>query len=259
MSRKARFHTIVESADLLGISAKALRVYERHGLVTPDRSPSGYRLYGPAQMRRLHQVVTLKSLGLSLAQIGVYLAGLGDDMGPLLEAQEAALRLRIKTLETAVEAVATARRRIAAGQTLSVDDLVILTKEILMSEAQPDWRKALAPLFAKHFSEAERKQMMQGPANPAALASQEQERKSLLDEARLLVGTDPGAPAALDLAKRWRDRAMGFTGGDAPLLGRLRAALDEALDNPELAGSLPWREELAFIRSATERLEAKSG
>ncbi|MGZ4323632.1 MAG: MerR family transcriptional regulator [Solirubrobacteraceae bacterium] len=51
--------TINEAAQTTGWSARMLRYVERTGLVTPARSASGYRLYGPAQMQRLR---TLKEL-----------------------------------------------------------------------------------------------------------------------------------------------------------------------------------------------------
>ena len=59
-----------ETAKRLGVSTKALRLYERHGLVTPLRSVAGWRVYGPSQMAQLHQVLALKRLGVPLAQIG---------------------------------------------------------------------------------------------------------------------------------------------------------------------------------------------
>jgi DNA-binding transcriptional MerR regulator len=51
--------TIHEAAQTTGWSARMLRYVERSGLVTPARSPSGYRLYGPAELQRLR---TLKEL-----------------------------------------------------------------------------------------------------------------------------------------------------------------------------------------------------
>jgi MerR family copper efflux transcriptional regulator len=51
--------TINEAAQTTGWSARMLRYVERTGLVTPARSASGYRLYGPAQLQRLR---TLKDL-----------------------------------------------------------------------------------------------------------------------------------------------------------------------------------------------------
>jgi DNA-binding transcriptional MerR regulator len=238
---------------LLGVTTKALRVYERHGLVTPVRSGAGYRAYGPTQMRRLHQVLALKSLGLSLARIGNCLDGLGDDLGPILEAQEKDLRSRADALAAALASVVAARARLAGGRSLSVDDLVTLTKDIVMTTGKPDWREALAPLFAKHFTEAEREGIMR-PA-PAS-AGRDAERDKLLAEAKALIGKDPGAPEALQLARRWRDRAVKFTGGDKAMLRKLQAVFDDALADPAISKTLPWREEIAFIKAATERLEA---
>jgi MerR family copper efflux transcriptional regulator len=51
--------TIHEAAETTGWSARMLRYIERTGLVTPPRSASGYRLYGPAELQRLR---TLKEL-----------------------------------------------------------------------------------------------------------------------------------------------------------------------------------------------------
>jgi MerR family transcriptional regulator, copper efflux regulator len=51
--------TIHEAAETTGWSARMLRYVERTGLVTPPRSRTGYRLYGPAELQRLR---TLKEL-----------------------------------------------------------------------------------------------------------------------------------------------------------------------------------------------------
>jgi MerR family transcriptional regulator, copper efflux regulator len=51
--------TINEAAQTTGWSARMLRYVERTGLVSPGRSASGYRLYGPAELQRLR---TLKEL-----------------------------------------------------------------------------------------------------------------------------------------------------------------------------------------------------
>jgi len=56
-----------EAAGRLGVSIKALRLYEQQGLVTPGRTAAGYRAYGPTNMVRAAEVVALPALGLSLA------------------------------------------------------------------------------------------------------------------------------------------------------------------------------------------------
>jgi MerR family copper efflux transcriptional regulator len=51
--------TVSEAAGRTGWSARMLRYLERAGLVVPDRSPSGYRLYG---IRELNQLRSLRDL-----------------------------------------------------------------------------------------------------------------------------------------------------------------------------------------------------
>jgi DNA-binding transcriptional MerR regulator len=58
-----------EAARRSGFTIKALRFYERRGLLLPSgRSPGGYRLYNEADLRRLEFIRQAKSLGLSLDQ-----------------------------------------------------------------------------------------------------------------------------------------------------------------------------------------------
>ena len=59
--------TINEAAETTGWSPRMLRYVERIGLVEPERSASGYRLYGPEQLQRLR---TLREL-LSRFDIGL--------------------------------------------------------------------------------------------------------------------------------------------------------------------------------------------
>jgi DNA-binding transcriptional MerR regulator len=51
--------TIHEAAQTTGWSPRMLRYIERVGLIEPERSGAGYRLYGPAQLQRLR---TLREL-----------------------------------------------------------------------------------------------------------------------------------------------------------------------------------------------------
>jgi len=46
--------TAAATARRLGLTVRALRVYERHGLVQPGRTAAGWRVYGPAEIARLH-------------------------------------------------------------------------------------------------------------------------------------------------------------------------------------------------------------
>src|SRR6185312_8949587 len=64
--------TIQEAAETTGWSPRMLRYIEQAELVEPDRSMSGYRLYGPGHLQRLR---TLRELlerhGLTLADVAL--------------------------------------------------------------------------------------------------------------------------------------------------------------------------------------------
>lgn len=67
---------IGEVADLLGVTPKTVRHYEKIGLLKEaERSESGYRLYAASDLLRLHRIKKLRSLGLSLEQVRSVLGG----------------------------------------------------------------------------------------------------------------------------------------------------------------------------------------
>jgi MerR family transcriptional regulator/heat shock protein HspR len=71
------------AADMLSMQVQNLRVYERHGLVEPDRTTGGTRLYSHDDLDRLARIRDLLAEGLNLAGITRVLA---------LEAEVARLR-----------------------------------------------------------------------------------------------------------------------------------------------------------------------
>ena len=67
---------IGEIAAFFGVSVKAMRVYERMGILQPVKidGQTGYRYYAVDQVRRLDAILELKRLGFSLAEIRELLA-----------------------------------------------------------------------------------------------------------------------------------------------------------------------------------------
>ncbi len=61
---------IGELAKATGLTTKTIRYYELHRLLDdPERTESGYRMYGEADVERLEFVKKAKRLGLSLEEI----------------------------------------------------------------------------------------------------------------------------------------------------------------------------------------------
>jgi DNA-binding transcriptional MerR regulator len=85
--------TINEAARTTGWSPRMLRYVERTGLVTPSRSESGYRIYGPGELQRLRTLrELLESFDIGLSDVAfaarmVSSAELREAVAAWLEAQ----------------------------------------------------------------------------------------------------------------------------------------------------------------------------
>lgn len=57
------------AAEMVSMQIQNLRVYERRGLIEPDRTPGGTRRYSRDDIDRLHRIRELLADGLNLAGI----------------------------------------------------------------------------------------------------------------------------------------------------------------------------------------------
>jgi MerR family redox-sensitive transcriptional activator SoxR len=74
--------TIGEVSRRSGVAASALRFYEQRGLISSERAGSGHRRYPRAVLRRIAFIVFAQHVGLTLEEIGVELARLGEHRVP---------------------------------------------------------------------------------------------------------------------------------------------------------------------------------
>lgn len=80
---------IGEIADFFGISRKAMRLYEKKGIIKPVKvdTTNGYRYYSAEQVQQLNALIELKALGFSLDEIKMIIDG-KISKTPLLEMLE---------------------------------------------------------------------------------------------------------------------------------------------------------------------------
>ena len=84
MSRQDRTWRIGELARETGLTVRTLHHYDQLGLLSPlSRTEGGHRCYTSGDVRRLHRIVALRSLGISLEEIGTLLDGEPDPTGLL--------------------------------------------------------------------------------------------------------------------------------------------------------------------------------
>ena len=123
MTKQHRPLSPSEAARKLGVSTKALRVYERRSLIAPIRSEAGWRYYRQEDLAAAAQIIALRNLGLSLSQIERVLDGDLSSFEVALAEHEQDLNRKIRRLQDMVESLRTMRRNIFNDGLRSLDDL----------------------------------------------------------------------------------------------------------------------------------------
>jgi DNA-binding transcriptional MerR regulator len=116
-------------SQLTGVTVKALRFYDRMGLLKPaevDRF-TGYRYYTVTQIDRLNRILALKDLGLSLEEIGRVLC---ENPSPaeirgMLRLKQAQLRQTIDEEQARLQRVEARLRQIEREGQLPTHEVVI--------------------------------------------------------------------------------------------------------------------------------------
>jgi DNA-binding transcriptional MerR regulator len=130
VSSPAQFLHPSEAARRLGVSVKALRLYEARGLIAPVRTAAGWRAYGPDEMSRVAEIAALRELGLSLAQVARVLDGDSESLEPALAAHQATLEGRVRQLVDAVDKVRRVRADLSGGRAPAASELARLLRPV---------------------------------------------------------------------------------------------------------------------------------
>jgi DNA-binding transcriptional MerR regulator len=103
---------IGELARRTGASERSLRYYEEQGLLTPARTPTGYRVYAESDVDVVRHVRMLLAAGLSTAFIAEVLPCMvdtGDGLAPGCPELLPHLRRERDRMTVAIDGLATAR------------------------------------------------------------------------------------------------------------------------------------------------------
>jgi DNA-binding transcriptional MerR regulator len=202
--------TVGELARRTGLTVRTLHHYDEIGLLEPsDRTAAGYRLYGRREVERLQQIVSLKALGMGLAEIGELLQRPEVTLGSVLDSHIASLRASIgekQRLLARLEALAESHRRPWNDdeEGIALDDLLETLEMTTMHE--------------KYYSEEQLETLAarREELGDDAIRSVEAEWPRLIAAVRTEMekGTDPADDEVQRLAARWDELVGMFTGGD---------------------------------------------
>ncbi|MGD9980010.1 MAG: MerR family transcriptional regulator [Hyphomonadaceae bacterium] len=247
--------TAAAVAKRFGVSVKALRVYEREGLLKPARTVAGWRIYRQPELERLFAILALKQLGLPLKRIGELLRGSGD-LAAALALQEAALEDAKAEAEGALALVRAARAKLQGKQHLSPDELGKLVRSTAMSELK--WNDKMEALAQKHYTPEQLQALRTRP-----FTAEDQARVSaawaqvFADIDALGPNPDVTSEKALDIGRRAQALIAEFTQGDPALFKAAGAINREAMTDPNLAKQMPGASHWQFMGRVFEELKKR--
>jgi DNA-binding transcriptional MerR regulator len=199
-------------AKRTSLSVRTLHHYDEIGLLSPtERTRSGHRLYGPDEIARLQQILSLRQLGLSLDEIASYLERPVSTPERVVALHLGRVRQQIESLTRLVGRLERLAAHFEAAETVSVDEFIQAIEEIRMTEKYftPE---QLERLEARReiVGEDRIQQVQERWADIAARA------KGAMD-----AGEDPASAGVRALAREWREltteTVQGFAGGDAEI------------------------------------------
>ena len=199
-------YTVSQIARRTGITVRALHHYEAEGLIAPARrSDAGYRLYGGDELTRLQHIVSLKSLGFSLAEIRDCLDANAPSLAEALSRQVDRLRSGIVRQQTLLSRLERVARRAAEGETIDVDSLISsieasTTMEKYFTAEQMKTIEARGVALGKERIEAVQQEW------PGVITGM---------KAAMELGKPADNEEVQTLARRWHALLREFTGGDA--------------------------------------------
>jgi DNA-binding transcriptional MerR regulator len=210
----ARHYRVQEFAALTGVTVKALHHYDRLGLLKPQRTAAGYRLYAERDMERLEQIVALKFLGLPLKQVKIVLERTALELPDALRMQREALAEKQELLWRAVNAIRAVEKTMENGKAA---DPAILKKLIEVIGMQNDI-DAMKQYYSEEAWVKMRPRYAEGPSP---------EWIEMYREVEAALGEDPAGEIAQALAARWMELVEKNSGGDMEVrVGAMKAWAD---------------------------------
>ncbi len=239
---------IGELAKRTGITVRTLHHYDEIGLLRPsDRTLSGHRLYGAKDVLRLQRIVSLRALGLPLAEIGPILERRDFSLARVLERHAQRIGERIDESRRLKRLIESVLEKLRSRRAVPVDDILKTIEVTTMFEKYytPEQLEALKKRGEK--------------IGPARIAEVQGEWAALIGEVRaeMKKGTDPASPRMQALAARWQSLIEEFTGGDPGIRKSLATMYRNEPAISEKIPGAPDGDVMAFVGKAVEASRGK--
>jgi len=210
----AKSYRVHQFAELAGVTVKALRHYDRLGLLKPERNEAGYRLYQISDLARLQQILALKSVGLPLKHVRSLL-----DRDPLplvatFRQQREVLEDKRRLLDRAIQALTEAEAALMSGASSTTTVLQEVIKVMDMQDVD-----VMRKYYSDEAWELWKHHYEDWPP---------EEWRALYRDIMAAINTDPSGPTAQALVDRWLSVVQGASAPAAIRVGLIKAWADRA-------------------------------
>lgn len=203
-----------ELAQQTGVSVRTLHHYDEIGLLSPSRrTEAGYRLYGDDDIIRLQQIVSLRQLGFSLAQIQDCLHQNEFSPHDVVQLHLSKLKEHIELQQQLYARLEIIASQLQSTEAISIQDFLQLIEVTTMIE--------------KHYTPEQQAQLRarRETLGEERIHQAEAEWQTLINQARteMAKGTNPASEAMQVIAQKWQSLIQQFTGGDADIASSLQS------------------------------------
>jgi MerR family transcriptional regulator, thiopeptide resistance regulator len=200
-----------ELAALARLTVRTLHHYDSIGLLSPSaRSDAGYRLYDRNDVARLHSIQALRSLGMSLADIGLCLDSPAGSPLAVVDRQLAELERQLRETARMRDLLRRLRGELAGGAEPDMSTL-LTTLEEMMTHMQT---------YEKYFTPDELEQL---PMYHDDAVKADWQRLVEQGEGLMRSQVAPDSEAAKGFALRWLQAFQRDTAGVPHLVAKLNA------------------------------------
>lgn len=223
------YMTVGEVAKKMGVTVRALQYYDQEGVFKPSSvSEGGRRLYSDKDIIKLHQILSLKSLGFSFEEIKNRLTSVEtpDEVAAALTDQSKEIQAKIDTLSQSLRDIEALKMEVLKMQTVDFRKYADIIVNLQMKNDNY-W-------LIKYFDDKTLDFLRERFDKESGLAfiSKFSTLQNKVMEYRR-VGVSPDSEQGQDLAKDFWQLVMEFTGGDMSMLPQVIKMGEVKTDNTE--------------------------
>jgi len=236
-----------ELAKKAGVTVRTLQYYDKEGLLSPSaESEGGFRLYNDRDMARLIQILMMKQMGFSLADIKKRLTQLDTpaDVIRALTEQAAEIRRQVELLSKSLEEIEALKAEIAQMDTVDFKKYAAILVNLQMKNEMywliKYFDDELLNHLQDHFDQESGKALMS-------------RFRGIHSKAIALLQNDiaPESEQGLTFAKEFWGMVEEFSGGDLSMLPKM-TAIAERLEEHDDDWKRRIEEANKFIEPALE-------